>query len=121
MPLNIPTMMHPDHRAIVVEALLPSYDLRKSKPPKASGRGQYVWRMLAYYLSTERRHQCFPIGCDYDLWDGLRTELGREPTREERKAATLECETIIDEMIAANSPPLTSGAVRMYMALYGRG
>ena len=45
--------------------------LRKSKPKvtddPATGRAAYVWRMLAFYLSPERRHQCIPTTADFDL------------------------------------------------------
>ena len=41
--------------------------LYKSKPTKASGEAKYVWRMLAFYMSTNRQHQCMPVTADFDL------------------------------------------------------
>lgn len=41
--------------------------LYKSKPKNASGEAKYVWRMLAFYMSTNRQHQCIPTTADFDL------------------------------------------------------
>jgi hypothetical protein len=41
--------------------------LYKSKPKKASGDAKYVWRMLAFYMSKNRQHQCMPVTADFDL------------------------------------------------------
>ncbi len=46
--------------------------LRASKPPVDKGRAitgkaAYVWRMVAFYTSPKRAHQCMPVCAEFDL------------------------------------------------------
>ena len=44
-------------------------DLYKSRPKKASGDAQYVWRMVAFALSDNPQHWCIPVTADLYLSD----------------------------------------------------
>lgn len=41
--------------------------LRASKPSKVDRRSMYIWRLVAFYVSPMRQHQCMPITADFDL------------------------------------------------------
>lgn len=41
--------------------------LRSSKPKDAEG--SYVWRMVAFYLSSNPQHHCMPVLADAQLWE----------------------------------------------------
>lgn len=41
--------------------------LRASKPGNVDGRSMYIWRLVAFYVSPMRQHQCMPITADFDL------------------------------------------------------
>ena len=49
-------------------------ELYASRPTKASGMSQYVWRMVAFSLSDRPAHQCIPVTADFHMtneeyWD----------------------------------------------------
>ena len=39
--------------------------LRSSKPKH--GEAAYVWRMVAFSISTNPQHHCMPMGADFDI------------------------------------------------------
>ena len=43
--------------------------LYASRPKTRSGSDQYVWRMVAFYLSRNPAHQCMPVCADFPLFD----------------------------------------------------
>ena len=43
--------------------------LYKSRPKNAPGETQYVWRMVAFFISPEARHQCIPASAEFYLPD----------------------------------------------------
>lgn len=43
--------------------------LRASRPTKASGASQYIWRMTAFIVSTNPQHHCIPVGADFYIND----------------------------------------------------
>lgn len=52
---------------IVSQVFKSDGSLYRTKPKNATGEAKYVWRMLAYYISTNRQHQCMPTTADFDL------------------------------------------------------
>jgi hypothetical protein len=50
--------------------------LYASRPKNASGSAQYVWRMVAFSLSSNPVHQCMPVLADFYVTDAdLPTEF----------------------------------------------
>lgn len=45
------------------------YRLRSSRPTKASGSVQYIWRMIAFTVSPNPQHHCIPMGADFYILD----------------------------------------------------
>lgn len=43
--------------------------VRASRPTKASGSSQYIWRMVSFIVSTNPQHHCMPIGADFYIGD----------------------------------------------------
>jgi hypothetical protein len=43
--------------------------LRSSRPNKAAGATQYIWRMIAFIVSPNPQHHCMPIGADFYILD----------------------------------------------------
>lgn len=43
--------------------------LRAAKPSgsKMPGEAKYIWRMVAFYISPLRHHQCMPVTCAYEV------------------------------------------------------
>lgn len=52
---------------IVSQVFKSDGSLYRTKPKNATGEAKYVWRMLAYYISTNRQYQCMPTTADFDL------------------------------------------------------
>ena len=53
--------------SLAKEILKPDGRLFASKPNKASGDVQYLWRMVAFGISPNPKHQCLPIMAEFDL------------------------------------------------------
>lgn len=70
--------------------------LYASKPKKASGEAQYVWRMVVFMVSNKPAHQCIPVTAEFDLpdkyWNG-------ENAHELRRARTKELDKLADAII----------------------
>ena len=67
--------------ALILETVKPDASLYASKPTGATGRGKYLWRMLAFGISPNPKHHCIPVTADFDLnddlggdWDATRAE-----------------------------------------------
>jgi hypothetical protein len=43
------------------------YTLRSSKPKKATGPAQYVWRMIVFAVPKGHGHHCLPVCADWDV------------------------------------------------------
>lgn len=54
-------------RKLVGEIVKPDGSLYASKPMKASGEGKYLWRMVAFGISPNRKHHCIPVTADFDI------------------------------------------------------
>ena len=70
--------------------------LYASRPKKASGDAQYVWRMVVFMVSNKPAHQCIPVTADFYLdeeyWNG-------ENAFDRRRAHTQELDKIADAII----------------------
>lgn len=51
----------------IAEGILLNGELRKSRPRKASGETQYVWRIVAFSLSENPKYWCLPVGAEMYL------------------------------------------------------
>ena len=69
-----------------------SGNLYKSRPTNKSGDTQYVWRMVAFFVSPVRAHQCMPVMAEFYIgerdWD-------------KRRARTKELDQIVDAVVNA--------------------
>ena len=88
--------------------------LRASKPKldgtKEAGRAAYVWRMVAFYVSSNPRHQCMPVCADFDL---------RESDWNTRRALCKELDVLVDKI--TNTIPTEQWAgVRRWGQALGR-
>lgn len=43
------------------------YRLRASKPIRACGSAQFIWRMVAFVVSPYAAHHCIPVSADFDI------------------------------------------------------
>lgn len=93
-----------DVLSIVNQIFKKDGSLYKSKPLKATGEAKYVWRMLAFYMSTNRQHRCMPVTADFDLetynengkWS---SRLAQEKTKELDKIVNNVLNTIPNEKL----------------------
>lgn len=86
-----------------------------SKPKKASGDGKYVWRMLAFFISSNPMHQCMPVCASFDL-----ETYGDDGKWSSRLAQVREKElqAVIDEIL--NQIPLRNQAgTRRWLKAFG--
>lgn len=74
--------LEPAEIAIVKEIVGKDGRLRASKPAKGSGIAKYVWRMVAFCASPNRKHSCMPVMAFCDL-------PGRYGTEEYKAAESL--------------------------------
>lgn len=49
--------------------------LYSTKPKKANGLEQYMWRIVAFTISPVAAHQCIPVMCDFDLYNWMEENL----------------------------------------------
>ena len=67
------TALSPDDLRIAAEIFRPNGGIYQSRPKKASGEAQYVWRHVVFSLSTNPKHHCIPVTDDFymgqDYWD----------------------------------------------------
>jgi hypothetical protein len=91
--------------------------LRSSKPTaKGQGRAAYVWRMVAFSVSSNPRHQCMPCTADWDLADDYR---GAD-RRVDHDALRAECgrlDKIVDQIVAVVPKEQWAGVIRWGNAL----
>lgn len=67
--------LNDDEQELAAQILKPDGRLFGSKPSKASGEAKYLWRMVAFGVSTNPKHHCIPVTADFDLdgtWDERR-------------------------------------------------
>lgn len=82
--------------------------LRASKPK--DGRAAYVWRMVAFTVSPNSRHQCMPCTADFGIDCG---------DYNERRAICRELDKIVDQIVKA--VPVTEWhGVRRWGQVFGR-
>ena len=56
-----------EERALVQQILKANGTLYSSKPKKAQGDAQYLWRMVAFGISPIQQHHCMPVMADFDI------------------------------------------------------
>jgi hypothetical protein len=71
--------------------------LRTSRPTKASGATQYVWRMVAFIVSTNPQHHCMPVGADFYIKD---SEFAHRTDQYIPKLLTENCQQTVDNWSA---------------------
>jgi len=77
----------------------------RSTKPKNDGEAAYLWRMVAFQVSTNPQHWCMPVTAEYDLpeeyWD--RNDIhGAAKRRQERIKELKEIEDAIMKTIPKN-------------------
>jgi hypothetical protein len=82
--------------------------LRKSKPKQPAAA--YVWRMVAFYVSPERIHQCMPVMAPY--------YLNISDHKEETKRCK-ELDVLVDKIVKSVPDEQQHGANRWLRAIYG--
>lgn len=63
--------------------------LRASRPQKALGDSQYVWRMVAFFTSPRETHQCMPVMAPCYLGGDL----------DESEARAKELDLLVDKIV----------------------
>lgn len=93
--------------------------LRASKPTvkkndPRTGEAAYVWRMVAFQVSPNGKHQCMPVTADWDLSYDM-----QDPQRfEKRRARAKELDALVDRIVMACVPlPRQHGVMRWGRAL----
>ena len=71
------------------------------------GCAAYVWRMVAFQVSPNPKHQCMPVCAEFDL----------PGTFDHRKALTVELDLIVEEIVSAVPKHEWHGVVRWGNAL----
>lgn len=88
--------------------------LRASKPDHASGDSQYIWRMVAFTLSTDPKHWCMPICADLDI----EVPAGVESRSKYRAERAKRLDDIVDKV--CNSIPKEQWyAIRRWKGILG--
>ena len=109
MKINLAdTQLVGDDLAIAQEVLLNNGSLRKSRPAKASGNAQYVWRMAAFSLSSNSQHQRLPVMAEMYL--NIRD-------RDERRARVAHLDTIVKAIVDSVPVDEQPGTMRWGSAL----
>src|SRR5689334_8238545 len=65
--------------------------IRRRYPDQDGGRAAYLWRIVAFSLSPDPRHQCLPICADLDL---------PEQDHDRRRALAAELDALADRIVA---------------------
>lgn len=87
-----------------------AYDLDRRRPTAPSGHYAYVWRMIAFYASPRRVHQCMPVTAYCDL-------PGRD--YEATRAIEKEMDGVINRILDQIDPEDWHGVIRWGQA-YGK-
>lgn len=76
--------------------------LRMSKPKE--GNAAYVWRMIAFMVSRDRKHQCMPCTADFDIPDEAYQNYPGEHSFQRRSAYIKEVLDPLVDRIVNNVP-----------------
>lgn len=87
--------------------------LRATKPTAGGSEAQYVWRMVAFYVSPKSQHHCMPVMADLML--GHDKGLKYSETKELRK----KLDAIVDQIVNAVPKEQWHGVHTWGRALYG--
>lgn len=86
--------------------------LRASKPPVDGtlerGMIAYVWRMVAFYISPKRQHQCMPVTADFDLPHRFFEDGGHD----ERRVMCDKLDVVVDMILEGVNPQEMHGLIR---------
>ena len=68
--------LNDEQRKIAEQIVTRSGNLYKSRPTNKPGDVQYVWRMVAFFVSPVNAHQCMPVMAEFYInerdWDKRR-------------------------------------------------
>jgi len=89
-----------DEERLLAEAIIATQGLNKgrlraSPPASAQGDAKYVWRMVAFHVSTNPQHWCMPICADFDIDSPVR---GVEGVRY-RAARSKALDNLVDRIV----------------------
>jgi hypothetical protein len=121
MPIiNFETLSLSAEQMEIVKACLGRQNRLRSAKPKNNGFAAYVWRMVAFQISSNRQHHCMPMTADFDLpqeyWgrgvDGTCTESANK-----RREKIKELEIIVDAMVNSVPKNQWKGVIRWGQAL----
>lgn len=93
--------------------------IRATKPKVKSlveGKAAYVWRMVAFLVSSKPEHQCIPVTADFDI--EIRDENGRWDVRAVERV-TKELKRVEDAIVNAVPKEQWHGVHRWKTAMYG--
>lgn len=119
--------------------------LRASRPTKAKGATQYIWRMVCFIVSPNPQHHCMPVGADFYINESeyahrtdqyiprLETDHDRETVNKwnqktwdmmhkgekRKKYIKEELDPLVDIIIESIPKNQWHGAKRWHKALYG--
>ena len=92
--------------------------LMATRPKNLAGADQYVWRMVALYLSKRPAHQCMPVCADFPLFDDPASGY-KEMDFRERAAYRKSLDEIADTIVNAVPKSEWHGVNRWAKAFYG--
>lgn len=103
------SILSPEAARFVDEIVNPrTGQLYVSRPRSKSGDAQYVWRLVAFHVSANPRHQCMPVTADFYLGCGSWAET---------RARSKELDSLVDEIVDAVPMSEWYGARRWGRAL----
>lgn len=115
IPIDLSSIDLTEREYRIANRILNKGNLRASKPTvkpedPETGIAAYVWRMVAWSVSDDRKHQCMPVCADFDL-------PGRYGS-DERKAAQAEGD-LLEDKITKSIPPTQWRGILRWGEAYG--
>lgn len=78
--------------------------LYSSRPQKASGEAQYVWRMVVFSLSSKPQHQCIPATADWYLGDDYWKDMTWKERSDYRKYLDMIADAVVKTVPVTSQP-----------------
>jgi hypothetical protein len=73
-----------------IETSYGPYDRKIVEPDEAQGKTAYIWRMVAFFVSPLRQHNCMPCTADFDVPGSWGSE---------KRARLAELDAIVDVVV----------------------